>query len=230
MLALVLTFSAILFVQHLKPTATQATPTPISPAATATPGLDVTVTPSPGVTLGPQPGPTNINSLAYWDAILGTQSGVNKVECVSFANMMDTSTLQALVTVRYTGADTKLDMYVFTNITKAKPTQIFQLDGLMKGQAKISSYSTVMTAEVDKNSTLNSAKVASTMVPDLFREFTWAQGAGTFVQVSFPGLFLDLTRWQAELDQANVSHMERTIMPSYSVKQLLKIAHRRFAL
>ena len=56
---------------------------------------------------------------AYWDPILGTHSGVNKVESVSLANLMGTSSPQALVTVRYTGTDARLDAYVFTSIESA---------------------------------------------------------------------------------------------------------------
>src|SRR5207237_3939165 len=41
---------------------------------------------------------------------------------------------------------------------------------------------------------------------DLFREFRGFDTAGTFVQVVFPGMFPDLTRWQAEADQVRVNH------------------------
>ncbi len=142
---------------------------------------------------------------AYWDPIIGTQSGVNKVESVSLANIMGTSALQALVTVRYTGTDARLDVYVFNNISSAKPTQVFKLPDLVKGDAKISGYNTVMTAEVDKNSTLNAGKPVSAMTVDLFREFDWSASKGTLVQTAFPGIFPDLTRYQAEADQALVN-------------------------
>ncbi len=142
---------------------------------------------------------------AYWDPIIGTQSGVNKVESVSLANIMGTSALQALVTVRYTGTDARLDVYVYNNISSAKPAQVFKLPDLVKGDAKISGYNTVMTAEVDKNSTLNAGKPVSAMTVDLFREFQWSNSDGKFVQVAFPGIFPDLTRYQAEADQALVN-------------------------
>jgi hypothetical protein len=151
-----------------------------------------------------------VKDLAYWDAIIDTQSGVNKVESVSFANIMDTPALQALVTVRYTGADARLDVYVFNNIASAKPTQIFKLAGLVKGEASISHYNTVMTAEVDKNSTLNAGKSMANMTSDLFREFNWSSKAGTLVQTAFPGLFPDLTRYQAEADQALIDKGQNT--------------------
>jgi hypothetical protein len=137
--------------------------------------------------------------------MLGTQSGVKHVESVSFANIMDLPTLQALVTVRYAGSDAELDVYVFTNITNAKPTQIFQIAGLTKGDAKVSGYNTVITAEVDQHSALNAGKTISAMTPDLFREFAWSSEEHTLIQTAFPGLFPDLTRYQAEADQTRVN-------------------------
>ncbi len=188
------------------PTATKPVPTTTVPPVTTTPGTsDLTPAPEPGVILGPQPGPASVSTPAYWDRILGTKSGVNKVEKVSFANLMDTPSLQALVTVRSVGTDARLDLYVFTNITSAHPTQLFKLTGLVMGDARISGYNTVMTAEVDTNSRLNKGKALSAMTPDLFREFDWSAQAGTFVQTAFPGIFPDLTRYQAEADQAQVN-------------------------
>lgn len=220
MLVALLTLGTVLSIRQQPPPqqkkpVTQSTPiapssTP-SPAATATPGLDTANTPQPGVLPGPRPGPADRSSPAYWDGIIGTQRGVNKVESVSFANMLETPSFQALVTVRYTGSDAKLDVYVFTNIANIKPTQIFQLTGLMKGQAKISGYSTVMTAEVDKNSIVNKNKAGNALTVDLFREFTWAQrGASGFIQVAFPGIFPHLTRYQAEMDQLRVNKGQDT--------------------
>lgn len=206
-LILVLTLGTLFIVQQTQRPGNQATPTPVpSPtvATTPTPG-DTTPTPTAGVTPGPQPGPTGIQNPAYWDKIIGTQSGVNKVESVSFANIMGTPTQQALVTVRYKGTDAKLDVYVFNNITSKQPARIFKLAGLIKGDAKISGYSTVMTAEVDTNSTLNAGKTTSAMIPDLFREFDWSTEENALVQVAFPGFFPDLTRYQAEDHQALVN-------------------------
>lgn len=118
--------------------------------------MDIPI-PSPGVTQTPQSG-LPVMDPAYWDTILGTQSGVNKVESVHLGNLMGNSSQQALVSVRFTGADAMLDVYVFTTITSKKPTQVFHLAGLVKGNTKISAYNTVMTAEVDKQSTLNVGK------------------------------------------------------------------------
>jgi hypothetical protein len=40
---------------------------------------------------------------------------------------------------------------------------------------------------------------------NLYREFRWSDSAGTLVQVAFPGLFPDLTRYQAEFEQSEVN-------------------------
>jgi len=208
LLVIAMSVGMLLLIPPSQHPASQVTPTPSvsTPAATPPPGtIDTTPTPPPGVTPGPQTGPPGVSDPAYWDKILGTQPGTSKVESVSFANIMNTPALQALVTVRYTGTDARLDVYVFNNITSAHPKQIFKLAGLVKGNARISGYSTVMTAEVDKNSSINTGKSLAAMTPDLFREFDWSSEEGTLVQTAFPGLFPDLTRYQAEADQARIN-------------------------
>jgi hypothetical protein len=188
------------------PTTPPSTVQPTAPPATATPpGTDQTLTPPAGVTPGPQPAPVGIGDPAYWDAIIGTNNGERSVESVSFANLMDNPSLQALVLVRHHNASRTLDVYVFDHVKASTPTRIFLLQGLIKGDAKISVYNTVMTAQVDKNSSLNAGKPVSAMTADLYREFIWSAEEGTLVQTVFPGLFPDLTRYQAEADQVNVS-------------------------
>ena len=179
-----------------------ATPAP-STQATTTPGL--TPPSSPGVVLGPQACPAGVADPAYWLPIIKPYSygGPLTVERVSCASMMGTSSLQTLVTARR--ADQALDVYTFTNITKPSPTLMFQLNGLVKGEASISGYNTVMTAQVDPLSTINAGKPDSAMTADLFREFKWSAGSGKMVQTVFPGIFPDLTRYQAEADQASVN-------------------------
>ena len=48
------------------------------------------------------------------------------------------------------------------------------------------------------NSSINKGKLEGAWTNDLFREFKWSSKSGTFVQVVFPGMFPDMTRWQAE--------------------------------
>ena len=160
---------------------------------------------SPGIGLGPRPCPDAVKAPAHWDAIIPTQNGVTQVENVICGNLIGNTTLQALVTVRYQGTGQILDVYVYNDITSPSPSQLFKLQNLYKGDAKISVYNTVLTAEVDQNSSINAGKNDTEMTRDLFREFKWSDGAGTLVPVSFPGIYPDLTRYQAENDQAQVN-------------------------
>jgi hypothetical protein len=171
------------------------------PTPTAT---EATTIPTPGVRLGAQPCPASVSDPAHWAPIIGVQNG-EQVERVSCANLMGNPSLQALVTVRSPGSGAFLDVYVYDDITSATPVQRFKLQGLDKGDAKISGYNTIITAEVDANSSINKGQPAASLTPDLCREFKWSASAGAFVQVSFPGLFPDITRYQAEADQAQVN-------------------------
>src|SRR5436305_12384728 len=125
-----------------------ATSTKGGPSATATPAT------TPVIGLGSQPCPAAVKDPAHWDAIIPTQSGVSKVEAVACGNLIGTPALQALITVRYSATGAALDVYVYNNITSPNPTQLFKLQNLYKGDAAISLRNTVMTAEVDQNSSI----------------------------------------------------------------------------
>ena len=181
------------------------TPTAQGTTTSAGPGGSPTSTTTPVIGLGPQSCPEAVKAPAYWDPIIPTQNGVTKVESVTCGNLIGNPTLQALVKVRYNGTGAVLDVDVYTNISSPSPVQIFKLQGLYKGDAKISVYNTVLTAEVDQNSSINTGKSNANFTQDLFREFKWSDGAGTLVPVSFPGMYPDLTRYQAENDQAQVN-------------------------
>lgn len=180
-------------------------------STSAHPGLTPTSSPlpapTPGVVLGPQACPAQVATPAHWEPIISPYAygGPHHVESVSCANIMATPSLQALVTVRRGDAGRTLDVFVFSNITNAQPTRVFQVMGLVQGDAKISHYNTVMTAQADELSSLNRGKSVSAMQADLFREFKWSQRAGTLVQTVFPGMFPDMTRYQAEADQLQVN-------------------------
>ena len=170
-------------------------------------GNSSTITGSaPQLKLGTRPCPVAVKDTSYWDPIVGTQANVSKVESVSCANLVGSSSLQALITVRYDGTGQVLDVYVYNNITDPSPTQIFKLQNLYKGNARISGYNTLLTAEVDQDSSVNKhVSSNATLTQDLFREFKWSDGAGTLIPVTFPGIFPDLTRYQAEIAQAQVN-------------------------
>ena len=161
---------------------------------------------APQLKFGTRPCPEAVKDSSYWDPIVGTQANVSKVESVSCANLVGSSSLQALITVRYDGTGQILDVYVYNNITDPSPTQIFKLQNLYKGDVKVSAYNTLLTAEVDHNSSLNKhVSSNAALTQDLFREFQWSDGAGTLIPVAFPGIFPDLTRYQAETAQAQVN-------------------------
>lgn len=193
-------------------TGSNASPSPRSPGPlNRTPSIHRgatntgSATPTAQIMLGAQPCPAAASRPSHWDSIVGTQNGVSMVETVSCATLIGAPVLQALVTVRYQGTGSNLDVYVFNNIVDANPVRLFKLQGLYKGNARISAYSTILTAEVDQGSSINSNQPATGVVQDLFREFKWSGAAGTFVQVTFPGIFPDLTRFQAEADQEQVN-------------------------
>jgi hypothetical protein len=181
------------------------TPSPVNQGTpTTTSGTTPVTTRTPQVLLGVQPCPDAVKTTAYWDPIIPTNSS-SKVESVSCANLMGVSTLQALVTVRNQGTGGILDVYVYDHITNPKPMQIFKKMTLAQGDAKISGYNSVLTGEVDAASSINKGKSGAQLKQDLFREYKWSDGAGTLVQVSFAGIYPDLTRFQAETDQAKVN-------------------------
>ncbi len=157
------------------------------------------------ITLGPKPCPTAVSAPAHWSPIVMqyASGGSLTAERVTCANMMGNSSLQALVTARR--ADQTLDVYVFNNITGSSPALMFHSGRLVKGEAKISGYSTVLMGQVDKYSSINVGKPASAMTVDLFREFAWSMSAGKMTQTVFPGIYPDLTRYQAEDEQALVN-------------------------
>jgi hypothetical protein len=116
-----------------------------------------------------------------------------------------TSSLQALVTVRSAGSGRALDVHVYNNITAPKPDEVFKLQNLLEGDAKISGYNTVITGEVDQDSQVNKRQDDANLTVDLFREFMWSDNAHVFYPVAFPGLFPELTRYEAESDQQKVN-------------------------
>src|SRR5712692_8451288 len=172
-----------------------ATGTPTPPVATAT---------TAAIQLGPQPCPAAVQAPAHWNVIVGA-SATNTVEGVICGYLMGVPALQAVVKVRHGGANFVLDISVYTAITSAKPVRIFALTGLLQGDSSISNYNTLLTGQVDPNSSQNTGHPAVQQVVDLYREFKWSDSAGTLTQVAFQGLYPDLTRFQAEFEQHEVN-------------------------
>lgn len=184
--------------------------------------------PTSTVKLGPQPCPVAVASASHWDAIIPTQPGETKVESVTCGNLMGTPSLQAVVAVRASNTGALLDIYVYNHITDPVPSKVFALISLYKGETKISNYNTLLTAEVDQNSSVNQGKSDSEFVLDLSREFKWSDHTRTFVPTAFPGIFPDLTRYQAEGDQQAVNQgnspwkLNATMVASNFATTLLK--------
>ncbi len=156
------------------------------------------------IQLGPQPCPAAVQSAAHWETIVGT-SATQKVEGVLCGYLMGVPSLQTVVKVRYGGTDSLLDIDVYANITGTNPSRIFHLKGLPHGDVSISNYNTLLTGEIDPKSSQQAGVTSTQVQQDLYREFRWSDGAGTLVQIAFPGLFPDLTRYQAEFEQGEVN-------------------------
>ncbi|MGZ6368016.1 MAG: hypothetical protein ACXWPS_18895 [Ktedonobacteraceae bacterium] len=170
---------------------------------TATVGQRLTVTPS-GILFGSQPCPSAVQSGAHWEMILGI-SAEQKVEGVMCGFLMGIPSLQAVVKVRYGGTDSRLDINVYTNILSTHPSRIFRLQGLPHGDVGISNYNTLLVGEIELKTGQQSGVSTTQVQQDLYREFKWSDGAGTLVQIAFPGLYPDLTRYQAEFEQRQVN-------------------------
>src|SRR6266581_5540559 len=162
---------------------------------------------------------------SYWNNIVGLHNG-QKVESVSCGRVLGNGDLQAVVDVRNTGDDKLLDVHFYRNITSAHPQELFKLSGLVHGDARVSLVNTLITAEVDKNSSINKGKQEGQLTQDLFREFKWSAGAGTLVRTAFPGFYPDLTRYQAEADQAGITNADQ----SWKLDAIATVKHFMVAL
>jgi len=158
-----------------------------------------------GIQLGQQPCPASVQSAQHWNSIV-TSDPTKMVEGVICGYLMGVPSPQAVVEIGYRDTKFLLDVEVFTAITSAKPTRIFALTGLVQGDVNISNYNTLLTAQIDPNSSLNKGHPAAQQLVDLYREFKWSDKAGTLVPVAFPGLFPDTSRYQAEFEQYEVNN------------------------
>jgi len=177
---------------------------PSSGTPPATVGQPSTVVTAARIQLGPQPCPAAVQSGAHWETIMGT-SAPQKVEEVLCGYLMGVPSLQAVVKVRYGGTDGLLDIAVYANITSTHPSRIFRLQGLPHGDVGISNYNTLLTGEIELKTSQHAGVPSTPVQQDLYREFKWSDSEGTLVQIAFPGLYPDLTRYQAEFEQGEVN-------------------------
>lgn len=165
---------------------------------TSTPTVSTTSVSSATPSLKPstitmQP-PVNCPALSInWDTLVGTKANVNKVQKVICGNLEGNGAVTALILVRYYSPDATLDFYVYDNLA-GSPAQRFVVRGLAQGDAQISPTNTIITAQNSDHDPLG---------VNLFKEYQW-NGSG-FGQIEFPGMFPDVTHYQAEQVQASVN-------------------------
>lgn len=158
-----------------------------------------------GIQLGQQPCPDAVKAANHWNAIVGVDT-TKTVEGVVCGYLMGVPSLQAIVKISSKDVKFLLDVDVYTAITSAKPVRVFALSGLLGGDVSISNYNTLLTAQIDPNSSLNKGHPAAQQVIDLYREFKWSDSAGTLEPVAFTGLYPDISRYQAEFEQQEVNN------------------------
>jgi hypothetical protein len=165
-----------------------------TPIATSTAIASSTPTPKPPtITLQVIGCPSGLS--LNWDNLVGTKVNVNKVQKVTCGSLEGSGSFDALINVRYYTPDAKLDYYVYNNLY-GTPDRIFNMQGLLDGDAQISPRGTMMTAEIGPQDTI----IAK---PDVFKDYQWNGSA--FVQVMFPGMYPDMTYYQAEQNQTQLN-------------------------
>ncbi|HET8845385.1 MAG TPA: hypothetical protein VFN35_28190, partial [Ktedonobacteraceae bacterium] len=160
-------------------------------------------TPTVSIRLGVQACPDAVKASDHWTNLINLAS-TQKIESVICAYLMGVPTLQAVLKIRASGNERPLDLAVFTNLTSAKPEQIFSLKGLEYGEASISNYNTLLTMQIDLGAKQNQVQ------HDIYREFKWSDSAKTLGQVNFVGLYPDMTRYQAEYEQDQINNGKGT--------------------
>ncbi len=170
------------------PSQTGRSGTPVLTSITPTQVTSPTPVPTlPTITLqvvGPCP-----SSLANsWDHVVGTKPGVAKVQKVMCGSLEGSGSLDALVIARYYTPDYKMDFFVYDNLS-GTPNRRFAVQGLVQGDAQISPASTIITSQLISNIAIP---------PNVFKEYQWNAATASFAQILFPGLYPDVTHYQAE--------------------------------
>jgi len=180
-----------------------------SSTAGATVGSSPTAgTATPTITLQVTGCPSNLS--INWDSLVGTHANVDKVQKVICGSLEGAGSLAALVDVRYYSPDTRLDFYVYDNLP-GTPNRRFSAQGLLNGDALISSVGTVITAEINPEDPIKG-------LVDIFKEYQWNGTA--FGQIVFPGIYPDVTRYQSEQAQAGVNAEIAALQPGQTPAQI----------
>ena len=184
--ALVLLLSACNLLGTPSQTGRSGTPvlTSITPTQLPSPTPSPTLTTITLQVVGPCP-----SSLANsWDHVVGTKPGVAKVQKVMCGSLEGSGSLDALVIARYYTPDYKMDFFVYDNLS-GTPNRRFAVQGLVQGDAQISPASTIITSQLISNIAIP---------PNVFKEYQWNAATASFAQILFPGLYPDVTHYQAE--------------------------------
>src|SRR5260221_6255217 len=136
-------------------------------------------------------GPCPSNLANSWDHVVGTKPGVAKVQKVMCGSLEGSGSLDALVIARYYTPDYKMDFFVYDNLT-GTPNRRFAVQGLVQGDAQISAAGTIITSQLISNVAIP---------PNVCEEYQWNAATASFAQMLFPGLYADVTRYQAERAQ-----------------------------
>jgi hypothetical protein len=146
--------------------------------------------------------PTTCQALltgADYAAIVHLQSDRQQMEAVQFASQLTGGQPSVLVQVADTGAQAKLDVYVFGcklhNHTPTLTTLLTQ-QGLIQGNASISAVNTLLTAELDTTQTAQASVTEQPLQQSIYREYAWRNGS--LAQIAFPGFYPVASRYEAE--------------------------------
>jgi hypothetical protein len=105
----------------------------------------------------------------------------------------------SLVQVTNTGQKPTLDVYLYgCTMQQHSPrlTTLFSQRGLVEGTATISASNTLLVSELDTTLASQATTLMQPLQQNVYREYSWQNG--TFVQVSFPGLYPVTSRSEAE--------------------------------
>jgi len=184
--ALVLLLSACSLLGTPSQTGGSSTPvlTSITPTQVSSPTPVPTLTTITLQVVGPCP--SNLGN--SWDRVVGTKPGVAKVQKVMCGSLEGSGSLDALVIARYYTPDYKMDFFVYDNLT-GTPNRRFAVQGLVQGDAQISPAGTIITSQLISNVPIP---------PNVFKEYQWSAATSSFAQILFPGLYPDVTHYQAE--------------------------------
>jgi hypothetical protein len=147
-------------------------------------------------------GPTTCSELLRttdYTSVVHLQAGKQQMEAVQFVSQLTGGQPSALVQISNTGAQSKLDVYVFGCILRNHTpslTTLLSQRGLIQGSASLSAANTLVTSELDTTLPVQAFAVEQPLQQNIYREYAWHNGS--LAQVAFPGLYPVTSRSEAE--------------------------------